>query len=291
MCPYRLVVSLFIVSSMIGCSTAPKVADKKFLSSYEKLERHKEKSNYSDQRYVDKEAIKKARTLNLGSTAYENLILPDGIDVKQIALVANAVDRELCGSLSSYFEIVDEQQPADLNLRSALTAVRPTNKKAAVASAVLGQVSPFWVRPPAGMGALAGEAELLDSTQQQKAAIVWARGAGSFSEDESISSIGDAYQLAERFANDLVKLIVEGRKKTKNAKEIKKSNEEKCVARYGKSSMLGKIGSMFLPLSPESKDSGKPNTGAVIVQPIETTEPAESTEENKSEKDQQQPDF
>jgi hypothetical protein len=287
---YRLAIVLFVLSNIIACSSAPKVANKNFLSSYDKIKSHKEKSNYSDQRYVDKEAIKKARTINLGNTTYQNVALPEGIDVKQIALVANAVDREVCSSLSAYFEIVDEQQTADLNLRSSLTGIRSTNKAAAVVSSVVGQVAPVWVRPPAGMGALAGEAEFLDSAQQQKAAMVWSRGANSFTEDESISSIGDAYQLAERFANDLVKLIVVDRKKTKNAKEIKKANEAKCVARFGKNKLIGTIGGMFLPLSPESKDSGKPNTGTVTVQPIDPvapTQPTDAGEEPAPEKDQQ----
>jgi Protein of unknown function (DUF3313) len=276
---YRLAVMLVLSSALVGCSSAPKTNNKNFLSRYDTLEKYKEQSNYSNQRYINKTAVAKARTVYLGNTSYQELALPEGIDVKQIALVANAIDREVCEQLAPHYEIVDEQQTADLRMRASLTAVRSTNKTAAVVSSVVGLASPVWIRPPTGMGALAGEAEFLDSAQQQNAAIVWSRGAASFTEGESISSIGDAYQLAGRFAKDIAKLVVDSRKKTKNAKQLTKTNLEKCVARYGKNKVGGTVAGLFLPMSPESKDAGKPDMQApTTVQPVETIQPTSATE-------------
>jgi Protein of unknown function (DUF3313) len=255
---HRITVVFFALSIIAGCSSAPKVANTKFLSDYEKLSSHKEKKHYSDSRFVDKPAVENAKSLGLARTSYSDIVLPEGITQNQISIIANNIDRELCVGFSSYFEIVDEEQTADLNVRSNLTAIRATGKGMAAMSAIAGNIAPVWVRPPAGLGALAAEAELLDNKKQQRAAIVWTRGARSINEGESISSIGDAYQLADTFAADFIKLVVGKRKKMKDAKALKDKNREKCVARYGKTKLLGTAAAFFLPMSPESKDAGRP---------------------------------
>jgi Protein of unknown function (DUF3313) len=254
-----LTLLFFIFSTMAGCSTAPKVANTKFLSDYEKLSSHKEKKHYSDRRFVDTANIENAKSISLTRTEYADVVLPESINQNQIGIIANSIDRELCIGFSSYYEIVDEGQTADLNLRSNLTAIRATGKGMATLSAIAGNVAPVWIRPPAGLGALAAEAELLDSTKQQRAAIVWTRGARSLNEGESISSIGDAYQLADTFAADVIKLVVGKRKKMKDAKALKDKNREVCLARYGKNKLLGTAAGFLLPMSPESKDAGRPS--------------------------------
>jgi Protein of unknown function (DUF3313) len=255
---HRIIIAFFALSIIAGCSSAPKVAHTQFLSDYEKLSSHKEKKHYSDSRFVDKPAVENAKSLGLARTSYSDVVLPEGITQNQMNIIANNIDRELCVGFSSYFEIVDEEQTADLNVRSNLTAIRATGKGMATVSAIAGNIAPVWIRPPTGMGALAAEAELLDNTKQQRAAIVWTRSARSLNESESISSIGDAYQLADTFASDFIKLVVGKRKKMKDAKELKDKNRDKCVARYGKTKLLGTAAGLLLPMSPESKDTGRP---------------------------------
>jgi hypothetical protein len=66
------------------------------------------------------------------------------------------------------------------------------------------------LRIPIGLGGLALEAEAVDRTGSQKAAMVWARGADSITSRPRVSSAGDAYDLAASFGADFSKLLVTG---------------------------------------------------------------------------------
>jgi Protein of unknown function (DUF3313)/LVIVD repeat len=117
--------------------------------------------------------------------------------------IANAVDRSLCTGLSHRFQIALTDQAADLIVRAFITRIIPTDEIAAAASSVASVgmtavkaagvvTAPIpSLRFPIGLGGLALEAEAIDSTGRQKAAIIWARGANSFSRPRA-SKAGDA---------------------------------------------------------------------------------------------------
>ena len=54
------------------------------------------------------------------------------------------------------------------------------------------------------------EAEARDQNGAQKAAMVWARGANSFTSSPRMSSDGDAYDLASSFGDDFSKFVTSG---------------------------------------------------------------------------------
>ncbi|TPJ62945.1 DUF3313 domain-containing protein [Mesorhizobium sp. B2-6-1] len=66
-------------------------------------------------------------------------------------------------------------------------------------------------RLPLGFGGLAVEAEALDRNGIQRAAMVWSRGANSFTNEAMVSEIGDAYSLGATFGNDFSRMLVTGK--------------------------------------------------------------------------------
>ena len=106
-------------------------------------------------------------------------------------------------------------------MRAFITRIVPTDEIAAAASSVTSvgmtvvKVTGVVTAPipslrfPIGLGGLALEAEALDRTGSQKAAIIWARGANSFSRPRA-SRAGDAYEFASSFGGDFSKLLVTG---------------------------------------------------------------------------------
>ena len=137
---------------------------------------------------------------------------------KQRGLIANAIDRSLCFGLSERFEVVPFDQPADLTAHAAVTHVAATDptmagasKLVSLAPAILLPGVPVPVpRIPLGLGSLSIEAQARDRTGAQKAAMIWARGANSFTSAPRVSSDGDAYDLTTSFSGDFSKLLVTG---------------------------------------------------------------------------------
>jgi hypothetical protein len=60
------------------------------------------------------------------------------------------------------------------------------------------------------LGGIALEAEAVDAGGNQLAAMLWARGANSFTGRARVSPIGDAYELASEFGDDFSVLLVTG---------------------------------------------------------------------------------
>lgn len=132
------------------------------------------------------------------------------------ALVARALDRELCVALSDKYEIVSRGQPSDLKVRVVVTTLVPTDKGMAGVSTVVtlgsGAVLPVGIpRLPIGLGGLAVEAEAIDSNGEQRAAMVWSRGANSITNNPRVSEVGDAYSLATTFGGEFSKMLVTGK--------------------------------------------------------------------------------
>jgi hypothetical protein len=65
-------------------------------------------------------------------------------------------------------------------------------------------------RIPVGLGSLTVEAEARDRSGSQQAAMIWGRGANSFTSAPRGSNAGDAYELATAFGDDFSRLLVTG---------------------------------------------------------------------------------
>jgi hypothetical protein len=158
-----------------------------------------------------------AKTVAIVPTAFPPTIAPT-LSNEQRELVANAVNRALCVNLSDRFKVVTPDVPADLTVRAAVTHATETNEVAAGLSVAASIGAKFidtsvpipTPRIPIGLGEIAIEAEAVDRSGRQQAAIVWGRGATAFFSTPRVSKASDAYDLAEAFGEDFAKLLVKG---------------------------------------------------------------------------------
>jgi hypothetical protein len=197
-----------------GCATAP-LERSGSLASYDNLTPSDgllTKSQVS----VSKADVLGAKTLRIEPTAFTVAAAREPFSDKQRSLIKNAVNRAMCSALSERFRIVAPTEAADLSVRAVITHIAPTDATAAgvskVASVVPSVVAPGVPIPvprlPIGLGSLSVEAEARDRSGNQKAAMIWARGANSFTSAPRVSSDGDAYDLASAFGDDFGKLLV-----------------------------------------------------------------------------------
>ena len=201
---------------LAGCASAP-LEQASTLQSYDRLAEANGLVTRSRLR-VDEAAIREAKTVQIVPTAFGAGTLRVPLNAAQRRLVANAVDRALCAGLSERFQVVGPGQPADLTIRALVTHVTPTDtlavgasRGAAIAKMVLLPGVPVPVpRIPIGMGTLSLEAEALDLKGDQKAAMIWARGAHMIGSGR-MAVEGDAYALASEFGYDFSRLLVTGR--------------------------------------------------------------------------------
>ncbi len=211
---YMLNARFAVVALLLsGCASAPLIRGGS-LSSYDGLAPSDGVLAKSLVR-VSKDDVLAAKTVRIIPTVFSQPASPT-MSHEQRMLVANAVDRALCIGLSEKFRVVGPDQPADLTTRVLVTQASPTDEVAAGASkvvsivpAVLGVPAPV-PRLPVGLGSLTLEAEAQDRTGRQQAAIVWARGADSFTNSPTMSAAGDAYDLAGSFAGDFSQLVITG---------------------------------------------------------------------------------
>jgi hypothetical protein len=204
-----------------ACATVP-LAQTGSLSSYERLA--PTEGLFTDARVsVNEDAIlaaKKARIIPTSFAAGVNT----GLSEADRRLLANAVNRAVCVGLSDRFQIVSPTQVADLTVHVSIAGVVPTDETAAAASKVISVgtsvvtatgivTTPIPIpslRVPIGLGGIALEAEAVDPNGNQIAAMLWARGANSFTGKARVSPIGDAYELASAFGADFSELLVTG---------------------------------------------------------------------------------
>lgn len=165
-----------------------------------------------------KEDVLAAKTVKIIPTEFSVAAAGGPFTAAQRKLVTNAVDRSLCAGLSHRFEMVHRSQPADLTIQAVITHVTPTDpvavgmsKGASVAKSILLPGVPVPIpRIPIGLGSLSLEAEARSHGGEQKAAMVWGRGANAFQGSGRMSEEGDAYTLAAAFGEDFSKLLVTG---------------------------------------------------------------------------------
>ena len=212
---WTILAMLAVVSSLPGCATAPLVQGAS-LSSYDRLKPSDGKVTKS-RLHVSKEQVMAAKTISIVPTAFPPAVAPR-LSNEQRVLVANAVDRALCVSLSDRFKVVTPNVPADLTVRSNITRATETDEVAAGISVAASIGSKFidtsvpvpTPRIPIGLGEISIEAEVVDRSGQQQAGIVWGRGATAFFSTPRVSKASDAYDLAKEFGDDFATLLIKG---------------------------------------------------------------------------------
>jgi Protein of unknown function (DUF3313) len=209
----------FLMPLIAACAAAVPLERAGVLSSYQHLA---PSSGFLTQAQVsvNKDEILAAKTVRIIPTSLSVAVAEAKLSKAQLTLIANAVDRSLCSGLSDRFQIVPRAQPADLTVHAIITRIIPTDETAAAASKVTSVATSVATavavvpvpapRIPIGLGGLALEAEAVDQTGSQKAAMVWARGADTVTSRPRVSSAGDAYDLAASFGADFSKLLVTG---------------------------------------------------------------------------------
>lgn len=168
--------------------------------------------------HVNKEQVLAAKTITIEPTIFPPSVTPTLSD-QQRDLVANAVNRAVCISLSDRFRVVARGESADLTVRIAVTQATETDEIAAGVSAAASLGMNFvnvdvpvpTPRVPIGLGNLSIEAEAIDPSGRQQAAMLWARGATVFFSSPKASKASDAYDLAKSFGDDFGYLLIKGR--------------------------------------------------------------------------------
>lgn len=204
---------LSLVLFLPACADMP-LEDGITLSSYQSL-KPSNGNVVKSKIMIETQALATARTVRIVPTAVSPSAAAKIRDVQDLTLISNAVDRSMCVALSDRYQIVGPHQPADLTVHASIVNIIPTNKAMAGVSTVtsLGAGAVLSVpvpRLPIGLGGLDAEAEAMGSDGMQKAAMVWSRGADSFTTAARMSQVGDAYALAGSFGNDFGKMLVKG---------------------------------------------------------------------------------
>jgi hypothetical protein len=268
--------TLAAIGLLTGCATAPLVQGVS-LSSYDGLKQSDGKITKS-RLQVKKEHVIAAKTINIVPTAFPSNVAPT-LSHEQRALVANALNRALCVSLSDRFNVVTPDVPADLTVRAAVTHATETNEVAAGISVAASIGTKFidsnipipTPRVPIGLGDISIEAEAVDRSGRQQAAIVWGRGATAFFSTPRVSKASDAYDLAKDFGEDFATLLNKGEspfEKTgidipswqKISSNMGLAPKYAACEIYGRApGLIGMVGGK-LGLPPEWTDSGSKGT-------------------------------
>lgn len=210
--------SFAVFSLALGLASCSSVAltESGSLSSYNRLG-PVQGSVSKSRTYADTPALLSATSVAILPTKVSPQAAANVKNTSEDKLVSNALDRALCIGLSDKYRVVRPGEPADITVRATITNIVPTGKVAAgiskVATLGTSAVLPVGVpRLPIGLGGLAVEAEAVDASGVQRAAILWSRGANSITNGPRISEVGDAYGLAGNFANDFSKMLIKGKK-------------------------------------------------------------------------------
>ncbi|MGO4712780.1 DUF3313 domain-containing protein [Bradyrhizobium sp. 2TAF24] len=212
-CVPQFMLAGIAIGALSGCASAPMTRGGS-LSSYERL-KPSDGLLTKSLLHVDKEQVLAARSVRIWPTVFAPGASPQ-LSEEQRRLVANLIDRALCGGLSERLRIVGPDEPADLTTHVKVTQAAPTDEMAAGASKVASIVpSALGVRVPIpripiGLGSLTVESEAQDAAGHQLAAMVWARGANSFTNSPKVSAVSDPYDLGSSFATDFSQMLVTG---------------------------------------------------------------------------------
>lgn len=222
---------------------------------------------------ADRPAVAAARSVAIAPLTRPAASASEAIDGEQLDLVGNSAARAACRELARWFELPEDAEQADIVLTLELDEVRPSNRLAAGASALADVFVPGPFRLPVGLGGLSARA----TGQAAEAAVFdyrWARGARALAEGASVSTIGDAWQLAALFGRDLARELAHQRapkagRRTLLAADLRKAGQARCDARYGKVPLAARGAARIIPLSPEAIDAGAPEAQEAPDAPTE----------------------
>ncbi len=208
-------VSLIVIIMTLGGCTSVPLKESGALTSYGKLSAPAGKFE-KKRSYFNKDALKDVKTVSITPTSLAASARQRVEKQQDGRLVTNAIDRAICVTMSEKYRIVPFGTPADLTIRAVITDVVPTQPSVAAAAKAISIGSSFALpvgipRLPFGLGGLAVEAEAVDSKGGQAAAIVWSKGANSFTSEARVSQVGDAYDLAAAFGRDFSKMVIAGK--------------------------------------------------------------------------------
>lgn len=246
-----------------ACASAPRPAAPAFATE-RTLQTVSAERHLTVSRYVDASALAQARSFSLPSVSIAPEATLDKVSTEQAALVANRAARDLCTRLARHFVLREDSAQADLRLDLQLTAIVPTSRGSAGASAVLGVFVPGPFRLPAGLGGLAVDSAVRNAAGEDVLIERWARGANAVMDDARVSTIGDAYQLAGSYARELAAVLAEpekGQRRNVLDREVIRAGRRLCAQSFGAANMAGRGASLLLPLAPEAIDSGRPVGG------------------------------
>ncbi len=208
----RLCIVLALTALVAGCAEA-RLRQTGSLTSYSGLQPADGRLTKS-KIFIRAPELLAARTARIVPTTISPSISEKLPSAEERALLANAVDRSLCANLSDRYEITTSKAPADLTIHAHIADVVATDPVAAGASKVatvgISYALPGVPTPriPIGLGSLSIEAEARDLRGTQTAAMLWARGADSFTSAARVSNSGDAYELAGAFGEDFSRMLV-----------------------------------------------------------------------------------
>lgn len=250
---------LFATLWLAACASAPKPTGTG-IRTEQPMAVLKDEAYAKAERFVDAKAVLAAGSIGLPRVRIAEGAAGEGITSEQAALVANRAARDTCLQLARRYRI-DLDAP-DLDIEIVVTAIAPTSSGAAGASALIGVFVPGPFRLPAGLGGFAADGAVR-SDRDDVVVLRWAEGAGAITEDAKVSRIGDAYQLAGDFADDLAKALndpsgAQGDTRAPLDAAEREAGVARCTARFGRASVAGRGASILLPLSPEAIDAGAP---------------------------------
>ncbi|MQB34266.1 DUF3313 domain-containing protein [Rhizobium rhizogenes] len=210
---FKVSTGLALVMLLCGCANSP-LRQGTSLSSYNNMKPARARLTMATL-WVDRTSVLSARTIRIIPTTISDATVQAIKQPEDRALIANTINRALCVDLSDRFKVVSPVEAADLTIRASIVDIMPTNSTAAGLSTVtsLGTAIVLPVsmpRLPIGLGGLSVEAEAIGADGQQKAAMLWSRGANSFTNKPRVSQVGDAYSLANTFGDDFGKMLVTG---------------------------------------------------------------------------------
>lgn len=215
------------------------------------------------EQYIDSSQIRAIDRIALPNVIIDKNAFQKPITARQASMVANNAARSFCNELAPYVELVPANAVGTSQANITINRIQSTSAGTAGLSSIIGLAVPGPFRLPVGLGALSAEAELLNAQLQQVFYIRWARGANPIVNSERISAIGDSWQIARKFGEEVAEAIVsndqEGGVNRKRLDDLKiQSNHELCNRTYGKVSAAARGVSFFIPLSPEAIDAGAP---------------------------------
>jgi hypothetical protein len=233
--------SLAVLVSVGGCAAVPN-EPAGMLSSYASLAPSDGLLTHA-RIAIDKDAVLAASTVRIIPATFSDAAAKVELSDAQRNLLAAVVDRSVCVGLSDRFHVVALGEAADLSVHAGITYIGLTDAKIAAASramAIGASVAEVVYLPnnpipipipriPVGMGGLAVEAEALDQSGHQAAAMVWARGADAFTTKPKVSVEGDAYDMAKAFGNDFSRLLVTGASPFKQLPHLPSANAIKAT--------------------------------------------------------------